>query len=48
MIRLNNNTFINKELRKEIMRRLKKLRKKFNRNINHETGAILNFRGTTV
>ena len=35
MIRFNNNVFITKELRKEIMKR-SKLRNKFNGNIIHE------------
>ena len=35
MITFNNNVFITKELRKEIMKR-SKLRNKFNRNIIHE------------
>ena len=35
MIRFNNNVFITKELRKEIMKR-SKLGNKFNRNRNHE------------
>ena len=39
-IRFNNNIFMTKEIRKEIMKR-SKLRKKFNRNRNH-VGAILN------
>ena len=35
MIRFNNNVFMTRELRKEIMKR-SKLRNKFNRNRNHE------------
>ena len=42
MIRFNNNVFITKELRKEIMKR-SKLRKKFNRNRNHENWRNFKF-----
>ena len=42
MIRFNNNVFMNKELRKEIMKR-SKLRSKFNRNRNHENWCNFKF-----
>ena len=42
MIRFNNNVFITKELRKEIMKR-SKLRNKFNRNRNHENWCNFKF-----
>ena len=42
MIRFNNNVFITKELRREIMKR-SKLRNKFNRNRNHENCCNFKF-----
>ena len=47
MIKFNNNIFMTKELRKEIMKR-SKLRNKFNRNRNYENWCNFNLRGTTL
>ena len=44
MKRFNNNVFMNKELRKEIMKR-SKLGNKFNRNRNHENWCNFKFQG---